>query len=224
MANFSPRSSSQQPIAAIGFDLDGSLFDRRGAMSRMLVEWPGLDPDSIQAIVDQDDEGRTPRRAFFSWWLKSAPQGREHAAMLSKTFQRRLLAAIRPDVRMLALLTDLQAAAVPLALLSNGSPAFQKAKLRACGAADSFPLRRQLYSKSLGYEKPDVRAFHALASTLELPPQEILFCGDDPQRDLAGAKEAGMSALLIQRDNSGTIPPEIFAAIRRAIRPISLPS
>src|SRR5207249_1694557 len=50
-----------------------------------------------------------------------------------------------------------------------------------------------------GILKPDPRAFHAAASALGLPPGQILMVGDNFRDDVLGAREAGMSSILIRR-------------------------
>ena len=54
-------------------------------------------------------------------------------------------------------------------------------------------------SGSIGIAKPDRRIFEIAAEKIQAKPPDILFVGDDPQRDYHGATEAGMKALLVDR-------------------------
>ena len=54
-------------------------------------------------------------------------------------------------------------------------------------------------SGSIGIAKPDRRIFKIAAEKIQTKPPDILFVGDDPQRDYHGATEAGMKALLVDR-------------------------
>ncbi|MFI5060098.1 MAG: HAD family hydrolase [Actinomycetales bacterium] len=91
----------------------------------------------------------------------------------------------------------LQTAGVRLGILTNGSSEQQVAKLRAIGAYELVDV--VLTAEYLGFWKPDVRAFEALARRLEVEPAQCLFVGDHPEQDIAGAIAAGMNAALIDR-------------------------
>jgi putative hydrolase of the HAD superfamily len=79
-----------------------------------------------------------------------------------------------------------------LATLSNGN-----ADLGTIGIAEHFEVR--LHAAELGFAKPDVRAYRALADALTLQPAEILFVGDEPQADVAGPRNAGMQTVWVNR-------------------------
>jgi putative hydrolase of the HAD superfamily len=79
-----------------------------------------------------------------------------------------------------------------LATLSNGN-----ADLACIGIAQRFEV--SLHAASLGYAKPDRRAYDALAHALTLPPAQILFVGDEPQADVVGPRAAGMQTAWMNR-------------------------
>ncbi|MDR2445642.1 MAG: HAD family hydrolase [Spirochaetaceae bacterium] len=54
----------------------------------------------------------------------------------------------------------------------------------------------ELSSEELGALKPHPLPFHRLAETLDLPPQRILYVGNSPAYDVAGAKNVGMMTAL----------------------------
>lgn len=54
-------------------------------------------------------------------------------------------------------------------------------------------------SALVGYEKPDVRTFHAALDALGIAPEAALHIGDQPRSDVAGALATGMRAALIDR-------------------------
>ncbi|HEY4665252.1 MAG TPA: HAD-IA family hydrolase [Comamonas sp.] len=58
---------------------------------------------------------------------------------------------------------------------------------------DSFNVTRT------GFAKPDARMFHCVAQALQLPPSAILHVGDDAKMDAAGARNAGMHAVWLNR-------------------------
>ncbi|MDB6080114.1 MAG: haloacid dehalogenase [Akkermansiaceae bacterium] len=197
MANFSP-AFRVTGVKAVAFDLDDTLFDRRSAFQKLLENWLGA-PEvaaALPEILAHDQDGRTPRREFLGWLASRFPA---LSGDLHHRFRHEFTTHIVPDPAALELLAALKKAALPLALLSNGAAAFQLAKLRAAQAASFFSKSHLLFSSSLGLAKPHPHAFAALATRLALPPHEILFVGDDPLRDIAGARSAGFQTCLLAR-------------------------
>ena len=118
---------------------------------------------------------------------------------VERRFRAEFPACVKEVPETIAALDRLRAEGVPLGLLSNGSPGMQLAKLRACGAAPYFTPDRTLISGAIRLEKPDPRAFRLLANRLGVEPGQVLFIGDDPFRDIAGAIAAGMIACQFLR-------------------------
>ncbi len=89
-----------------------------------------------------------------------------------------------------------------LGLISNtpwGTPDYLWEKqLRRFGLTDYFAAR--LFSSGIGYRKPDPRIFQAGLRALEAGADEAVYVGDSPVFDVAGARTAGLKAILIQRD------------------------
>jgi len=53
-----------------------------------------------------------------------------------------------------------------------------------------------IFSDEIGWLKPDRRIFMAAADGLKVEPADVIHIGDDPERDVWGAKQAGMRAIL----------------------------
>src|SRR5262249_18046565 len=53
-----------------------------------------------------------------------------------------------------------------------------------------------LISSEVGWKKPSSQFFSRLAASRNLEPDQVLLVGDDVENDFAGAREAGMHALL----------------------------
>lgn len=68
-------------------------------------------------------------------------------------------------------------------------------ELRAHDLLDFFPDCR-LSAADVGYLKPHPAIFQAALDCLGTPPEGTLFVGDDLEADIAGAKAAGMRAVL----------------------------
>ena len=59
-------------------------------------------------------------------------------------------------------------------------------------------------SEEIGAAKPERRAFDVLAERLATPPGQMVFIGDHPKHDVAGARAAGMRAELVERSGTCT--------------------
>lgn len=65
------------------------------------------------------------------------------------------------------------------------------------GVRDQFEAI--IISADVGLRKPNPKIFLQMLEMLELPAPEVLFVGDTPHHDVAGAKNVGMSAAWISR-------------------------
>ncbi len=83
-----------------------------------------------------------------------------------------------------------------LALITNGSI------MRTNALIDRFGLRGYfdcvLISEEVGYEKSTGVPFKAALRKLGLFPEQVIMIGDNPEEDEAGAKKAGIKALLVE--------------------------
>jgi HAD superfamily hydrolase (TIGR01549 family) len=73
--------------------------------------------------------------------------------------------------------------------------------LRDLGVADRVDA--VITSAAVGAAKPDPAIFRAALDALAVAPGDAIHCGDDPARDCAGARAAGVRAVLL--DRSGTL-------------------
>lgn len=67
----------------------------------------------------------------------------------------------------------------------------------AAGLAELRPVSHLVISSEVGWRKPDPAFFAAVTQAACLPPQEVLFVGDDRVNDYEGARAAGLQALLL---------------------------
>lgn len=76
-------------------------------------------------------------------------------------------------------------------------------RLSSCGAdtaAPEEPLIDVLFtSEQMGHAKPDSQAFLLPCHSLELPPSQVLYVGDNFRVDVEGARAAGLQALHLDR-------------------------
>ena len=115
-----------------------------------------------------------------------------------------------PDV--LPALDDLAAAGLRLAVVSNWDAGLGEV-LAGLGVAERFEAVAT--SAAVGVGKPHPGIFvHALAA-LRVAPARAVHCGDHPEHDCAGARGAGLRAVLI--DRSGAHPDAACPRVRSLV-------
>jgi putative hydrolase of the HAD superfamily len=200
---------------AICFDLDGTLFDHHGSarvgVTRFLqgfgVEvteaaigaWFSAEDEQFErwrsGAIGFQEQRRARLRAVLSHLGVEVPGDDAALDAVFDDYLRAYRDAWRLFPESLPLLQELREHGHRLGLLTNGAEAQQLDKLDRTGLADAFDV--VCVSERIGFQKPDVRAFHTLALQLDVDPADCLFVGDDPERDVAGALAAGMRAVLV---------------------------
>ncbi len=203
-------------IRAIGFDLDGTLFDHRRAARSGVAEF--LSALGVAATDQAVDAWFAAEAVHFERWrsglvgfaeqrrarLRDVLSGLDLAvphgdAALDALFER-YLAEYRsawtafPGVH--DLLRDLRRRGYRLGLLTNGSTQQQTDKLDAVGLTDLLDV--VCISERIGHHKPAPAAFAALLAGLDVRADECVFVGDDPVTDAEGARAAGIAVVLIE--------------------------
>jgi putative hydrolase of the HAD superfamily len=91
----------------------------------------------------------------------------------------------------------LAAAGVPLALVTNGASCLQREKFAASGLGDRFDA--VVVSGDLGVGKPDAAVFRHALALLGASADAAVMVGDSLDRDIEGARAAGLRAVWINR-------------------------
>jgi phosphoglycolate phosphatase len=185
-------------VAALIFDLDGTLVDSLGGITAALNEALAAEGlarvtrERVRAMV-----GDGPRNLC----LRAAGLGGEEAARLERLvgdFQARYAAfPVRDTVPYPGVLEVLDGLAPrPLAVCTNKGRRVAQLVLDALGIASR--IRTLVAEDDLPVRKPDPRPLLLAAERLGVPPQNVLVVGDGLQ-DLAAARAAGMrSCALLQ--------------------------
>lgn len=97
-----------------------------------------------------------------------------------------------------AVLSRLRQSGLKLGLLTNGVVKAQQNKLR-CLSIEENLFNAVVFARSRGreHEKPDIWPFMELSNELELSGGDLVFVGDNPRIDFAGAKAIGSSTVRI---------------------------
>jgi putative hydrolase of the HAD superfamily len=87
---------------------------------------------------------------------------------------------------------------IPIGLVSDGDVEVQKAKLRSLRLEGLFVC--QIWSDELGreYRKPHPAPFQRALATLHVRPERAIFIGDRPDKDVEGARRAGMPCIRVR--------------------------
>lgn len=81
-----------------------------------------------------------------------------------------------------------------LAVLSDAQSAWAVPEMRMVGIEQYFyPI---VISGDLGYRKPDPRIFALVLRRLHLPPEDVVFVGNDMYRDIYGARQSGLRTVF----------------------------
>ena len=119
----------------------------------------------------------------------------EAVELIDRDFYRgveELFSKVPPFGGLKRALDEIAASGRRLALLSDLPPA---RKLELLGLSDRFECA--LCSEDSGFLKPAREPFAMLAERLGIRPERILYVGNNPSIDVAGAKMAGMAAAIV---------------------------
>ena len=98
------------------------------------------------------------------------------------------------------------------AIISDAQWVFTEPEIAMLGL-DRF-FRFKILSSRFGFKKPDVRLFTIAMERLGVTPEESVYIGDNPAKDLVGSKKAGMSFILFRsecRSYNGFQPDRCFS-------------
>ena len=95
-------------------------------------------------------------------------------------------------------------------LLTNGLPGIQARKIAALRLESLIDVIVLAEEHGTGVGKPDPAAFEVVLERLGVEPGAAVFAGDDPVRDVAGARNVGMKTIRVRRVGVrvGTAVPE----------------
>ena len=202
---------------AVAFDLDGTLYPSSRLfaqafltmlpkarrlealnLARRRLRVLGADPAYRASVHSGAADGPSFRAREAELVARQLGMGVSEAAdMIARDFYRgieELFARVQPFGGLEPALDRIEGAGARLALLSDLPPA---RKLELLGLSGRF--EPALCSEDSGFLKPAPEPFAMLASRLGLPPGRILYVGNSPSIDVAGAKNAGLSAAIVSR-------------------------
>ncbi len=196
-------------LEALLLDLDGTLVDRDGALRRWAearARAAGLDPAQVVDVAEVALRAREPDRAGAALAARWPALGGGPA--LGRALRRELPEHVQPAPGVTATLEGLRALGLRLALVTNGEGPAQRAKLARAGLEGLVDA--VVVSGEAGVAKPAAALFERALAALGLRAAQALHLGDDPVRDVDGARRAGLTAWWVARGRSwprGLPPP-----------------
>ena len=192
--------------AGVLVDLDGTLTDRHLSIEKYAADFLGnfrskLAPTTqarlTAALIDCDGDGYDVER-FENMQVRIEWRDAPAVEIIADHWSRRFSpnAVARPGA--LAALQDLRQRGCKLAIVTNGGTAAQNVKIGALGLesmVDSIVI-----SEAEGVSKPAAEIFEIALRNLALPASRCWFVGDNPEKDVAGAGDAGLTAVWFVGD------------------------
>jgi putative hydrolase of the HAD superfamily len=213
-------------LKVVLFDLDDTLVDQEGASRAALLDWlPELGLDladreelvTAWATIAEAAYGRYQRRELtfaeqrrvrVREFLGSDASDDEADELFSGYLTRyeRGWAAFGDAVPALRRVRD---AGLVVAVLTNGGAVHQRLKLDRTGLAEHLDV--VVSTDDLPAGKPDPRAYAVACEILGVVPGDVLMVGNDVEKDYLGPLDAGLGAVLLDREGRH---PEVTDRIR----------
>jgi putative hydrolase of the HAD superfamily len=148
--------------------------------------------------VDRDHGLRTDERRETERWRRIVAAVLDDVADIGGCFEELFEHFARPEswrceedaARVLAQLAN---RGVAVGMASNYDRRLHRV---LAGLPELQPLDHVVISAEVGWRKPAAEFFAALGRVTGLPPEQILFVGDDRRNDFDGARSAGLRAVL----------------------------
>jgi putative hydrolase of the HAD superfamily len=170
-------------------------FCRRIGISAFECLWGAFEGESRELTALRNWATDYRRSVFERALREQMIESSEAARQLTSSFEsmRRKLQRLMPDaVETLANLSQ----SYQLALLTNGAPDLQREKLRHSGLGDFFQYVAVSGEHDIG--KPDPGIFSIVLSRLGVKAEETVMVGNSLERDIQGAKNAGVLAVWLK--------------------------
>lgn len=210
--------ASSTRITALLLDIDDTLLDTRSAMRRAAARciaqvWPEATDRAEELGVRYHADpggffgGYTRGELTFAAMRESRLRevathgGLPWGADAFAGFEQGWPAAFRTGTRafddVAGLLDRARADGILVGALTNSSTRFTTLKLEVVGLSDAFTAIAT--TDTLGYGKPDARAFWRACELLGSAPEQTVYVGDDLAVDAQAAVAAGLHGVWLDR-------------------------
>ncbi|WP_404291674.1 HAD family hydrolase [Glutamicibacter arilaitensis] len=216
-------------IEGVLFDIDDTLVDLRTAAIEAFISMVAgklheVTPAQLRFIAEDfaDDKacayerymsgeltflGQRQQRLNRSFELVGHEVLRDEEYLIwAEEYESLVKESWKPFDDVQAHLDALTAWGIPFGAVSNNIESYQRMKLDKAGLSGFSVV---IGSDTAGAPKPDPAPFLAGCSGLATQPAKTWYVGDNPVNDVLGAKNAGLVAVLVDRDLKPDPRPEI---------------
>ncbi|MNC01129.1 Phosphoglycolate phosphatase [compost metagenome] len=148
----------------------------------------------------------------------------EHHRLYSRSLVQKCLAVYRGHVPQIALSDDavrcirfLEQKQIPVYIVTDGNKLVQMRKLKALGLYSHSAIRNCYISRRFGIknEKPSPYCFLQICTREKVEPSEVVYIGDNPNKDFVGIKPLGFRTVRILRGGFAQLTkPALYEAER----------
>lgn len=193
-------------VKAVIFDLDETLLNRAIAVEQMFFMILEKCYDGVENLAknemlrkfkeyDKDSYGDNDKRKVFDSFFSEFPpkyilQRNESQNFWNNNFPQ-CFTINQDTINLVNTIKD----QVKVAIITNGSTQRQKAKISNTNLDSCFDI--VIISEEVGYRKPDKEIFELALNKLEVQPQDVLFVGDDIERDIGGCQNANINGIWL---------------------------
>ncbi len=194
-------------LKAILFDLDNTLIDfvefkkqcSNAAIRAMVEAGLGMEEEKASALLFKmyDDFGWEDQK-IFEKFLKKVSGKIDYRILASgiAAYRRVKTGNLRPYPRIMETLIKLKSKGLTLGIVSDAPKMQAWLRLAETNISEFFDVVVAL--EDTGRMKPSRMPFKQAIKKLGFKSEEILFVGDNPERDIKGAKGVGMKTALAE--------------------------
>ncbi len=203
-------------IKAAVFDLDHTLFDRYKTFraiidmsdNRELPFKEDMDRQKMAEVLEKYD-----RKFVHFGWPRVTQELKKSGYLKDEIGEEDIFPSyIRPLFYKAAVpysftkpvLSKLRDSGIKTGLITNGIRDLQYKKLQMLDITDCFD--QIIVSGDTPYRKPDPRVFEIMTARMGLPPEEMLYIGDNPLNDIKCSREAGYIPVWVKTINEWVYP------------------
>lgn len=202
------------------FDLDDTLYNLMGPFELVHKKLYAdkTDADCTQLfmqsrvysdeIMEAEKKGLIPhedcfyervKRTYHDVGIEMSREDADIFEQLYRSFQKKITLGNRVE----GFLDYCKSNDIFIAILTNGRPEPQYAKVVALGLHKWFDDEHIFISGGIGYQKPDPQAFKYVENAFALNPEETWYVGDTYEADVVGANTAGWHTIWFNHRNRG---------------------
>ncbi|MCJ7694993.1 MAG: HAD-IIIA family hydrolase [Anaerolineaceae bacterium] len=209
----------ENPILAILFDVGGTLRIsspdeelRESSLSQIkdLIAWTGTINELEISLRSRESQYRTwcqktlieltEVELWSKFMLSDQPFEfvNQNALILNQLWRSRRVRNLYPDVK--ETLQQLSEKGYKLGIISNTTSSVEVPQLVKDASLENF-ISCVILSTTFGKRKPHPALFLSAAKQMNIAPENCAYIGNDPTRDLIGARQAGFGLIVLVKKN-----------------------